>query len=75
VNVQLAPTSLNARQRLDEDLHAAAEAQDEMQRGFLLDIVVRQCASVLQLLASEDQPLLIRRNAFLVLAPNNAWLG
>ncbi|OBQ34350.1 MAG: hypothetical protein AN484_26720, partial [Aphanizomenon flos-aquae WA102] len=56
-----------ARQRLDEDLHAAAQAQHQVQRGLLLDVVVRQRAAVLQLLAREDQALLVRRDALLVL--------
>ena len=38
-----------------------------MQRGLLLDVVVRQRAAVLQLLAREDQALLVRRDALLVL--------
>ena len=38
-----------------------------MERGLLLDIVVRQRPAVLQLLAREDQPLLVRRDALLVL--------
>ena len=32
-----------------------------------MDVVIREGATVLELLASEDQTLLIRRNAFLVL--------
>jgi hypothetical protein len=56
-----------ARQRLDEDLHAAAQAQHQVQRGLLLDVVVGQRAAVLQLLAREDQALLVRRDALLVL--------
>jgi hypothetical protein len=35
--------------------------------GLLLDVVVGKSAAVLQLLASEDQALLVRRNALLVL--------
>jgi len=35
--------------------------------GFLLDIVIIQCASILKLLSGKNQTLLIRRNAFLVL--------
>jgi len=35
--------------------------------GLLLDVVVRQSASILQLLASEDQPLLIWGDSLLVL--------
>ena len=38
-----------------------------MQCGLLLDVVVLQCAAVLQLLPSEDQALLVRRDALLVL--------
>lgn len=38
-----------------------------MERRVLLDIVVTQRASVLELLATKDESLLIRRNAFLVL--------
>ena len=38
-----------------------------MKGGLLLDVVVRQGATILQLLASEDQALLVRRDAFLVL--------
>jgi hypothetical protein len=55
-----------ARQRLDEDLHTAAETEDEMEGGLLLDVVVRQGAPILKLLAREDQALLVRGNAFLV---------
>jgi len=35
--------------------------------GLLLDVVVRQGPSILKLLASKDQPLLIWGDAFLVL--------
>ncbi|KFW70321.1 hypothetical protein AS28_08317, partial [Pygoscelis adeliae] len=56
-----------ASQGLHKDLHATSQAQHKMQGGLLLDVVVRQGASVFQLLASKDQPLLIRGNAFLVL--------
>ena len=38
-----------------------------MERGLLLNVVVRQRSSVLELLASKDKTLLIRRDAFLVL--------
>ena len=38
-----------------------------MERRLLLDVVVRQRPPVLQLLAREDQPLLVRRDALLVL--------
>ena len=38
-----------------------------MKGGFFLDVVVAEGAAVFELLASEDQSLLIRRNALLVL--------
>jgi hypothetical protein len=47
----------DAQRRLN---HAAAQAQHQVQRGLLLDVVVRQRAPVLQLLAREDQALLVR---------------
>merc|ERR1712100_213935 len=53
-----------ASQGLHEDLHASSQAQDKMERRFFLDVVVGQGATVLQLLASEDQALLIWGNSF-----------
>ena len=38
-----------------------------MEGRFFLDIIVGQCTSVLKLLASKDQALLVGRNSFLVL--------
>jgi hypothetical protein len=38
-----------------------------MESRLLLNVIVRESASVLELLASEDQALLVRRNSFLVL--------
>jgi hypothetical protein len=64
-----------ACQGLDKDLHAAAEAQDKMQGRFLLDIVIGQGPPILKLLAGEDQPLLIRWDAFLVLGPSHTCVG
>ena len=46
---------------------ATAQAQHEVKRGLLLDVVVGQGAAVLQLLAGEDQALLVRGDALLVL--------
>ncbi len=48
-------------------MHAAAETQHEVQSRLLLDVVVRERATVLELLPGEDETLLIRGNAFLVL--------
>jgi hypothetical protein len=52
---------------LDEDLHTTAQAEDEVERRLLLDVVIRQGAAILELLACEDQALLVRRDALLVL--------
>lgn len=35
--------------------------------AYLLDVIIAQSAAILELLAGEDQPLLVRRDAFLVL--------
>jgi hypothetical protein len=56
-----------AGQGLDEDLHTTAETEDEMESGLLLDVVVGEGAAVLELLASEDEALLVGRDALLVL--------
>merc|ERR1711974_1447 len=56
-----------AGQSLDEDLHASSESENQMKGGLLLDVVVGESSSVLQLLSSEDQSLLIWRNSLLVL--------
>merc|ERR1712056_79532 len=56
-----------ASQGLDEDLHTSPETEDKVESGLLLDVVVGEGPAVLKLLASEDQPLLVRGDAFLVL--------
>merc|ERR1712001_128837 len=56
-----------ASQGLDEDLHTSSQSENEMEGRLLLDVVVRKSPTVFQLLSSEDQPLLVWRNAFLVL--------
>lgn len=38
-----------------------------MQSGFLLDVIVGESTSILELLSGENQTLLIGRNAFLIL--------
>ena len=70
------------RQRLNEDLHSTTQTQHQMQGAFLLDVVrfpsatrarpsldvvILQGPAILELLPCENQTLLIRRNAFLVL--------
>jgi len=56
-----------ASQGLDKDLHSATEPQNQVKSALLLDVVVGEGPTVLQLLASEDEPLLIWGNALLVL--------
>jgi hypothetical protein len=50
-------------QRLNEDLHAATQAQHQVQSAFLLNIVVRQRAAILKLLASKNETLQTRGDA------------
>jgi len=45
----------------------SSKSEDQVEGGFLLDIVVREGPSVFQLLSSEDESLLIGRDTFLVL--------
>jgi len=52
---------------LDEDLHTTSKSQDEMESGFLLDVVVRESSSIFKLLSCEDESLLIWRDTFFVL--------
>merc|ERR1719164_151932 len=56
-----------AGEGLDEDLHAAAQAEHEVERRLLLDVVIRKRAAVLELLPREDEALLVRGDALLVL--------
>jgi hypothetical protein len=48
-------------------LHTTTEAEDQVKSRLLLDVVVGKGATVLKLLAGEDQTLLVRGNALLVL--------
>merc|ERR1711874_464466 len=52
---------------LHEDLHPSAEPEDQVERTLLLDVVIRKGPPVLQLFASEDEPLLVRWDSLLVL--------
>ena len=51
-----------ASQGLDEDLHTTTETEHEMESRLLLNVVVRKGAPILELLASEDQALLVGRD-------------
>merc|ERR1719431_637891 len=52
---------------LDKDLHASSQTENKMKGALLLDVVVRQSATIFQLFTGEDQSLLIWGNSFLVL--------
>merc|ERR1711892_1660641 len=56
-----------ASEGLDEDLHTSPETENKMKSALLLDVVARQSATIFQLFAGEDQPLLIWGDSFLVL--------
>ena len=48
-------------------LASASQPQDQVQGRLLLDVVVAEGATILELLPSEDQTLLVRGDSFLVL--------
>merc|ERR1711879_1035106 len=53
---------------LTKNLHrTTTKAQDKMEGGFFLNIVIRESPAIFQLLSSEDQSLLLRRDALFVL--------
>jgi len=56
-----------ASEGLDEDLHTATKTENQVESGLLLDVIVGEGTTVLELLASKDQTLLVWRNALLVL--------
>ena len=58
---------------LDKDLHTTTKTKDQMECGFFLNVVVTQGAAVLKLFSSEDQPLLIWRDSFLILKKINEF--
>lgn len=58
---------LRQRSRLYKDLHASAQTQYQMERRLFLNVVISKSTAVLQLLASEDQALLVWGYAFLIL--------
>ena len=47
-------------------LATTTQAEHEVKGGLLLDVVVREGAAILELLAGEDQALLVRGNTLLV---------
>ncbi len=48
-------------------LSLLTQAENQVEGGLLLDVVVGESTPVLQLFAGEDQSLLIRRNPLLIL--------
>ena len=54
-------------ERLHEDLHATTEAKNKVKGRLLLDVVVGESTSVFELLAGENESLLVWGDALLVL--------
>ena len=48
------------RESLDENLHTTTETKNEVKGALLLNVVVGEGAAILELLAGEDETLLIR---------------
>ena len=46
---------------------ASPEPEDQVKGGLLLDVVVGEGPAILELLAGEDEPLLVRGDALLIL--------
>ena len=44
--------------------HTTTKAEDQMESGLLLDVVVRKGAAIFELLSSEDQALLVRGDTY-----------
>ena len=61
------PSGHPAQRLVSTSLEAAAETEHKVERRLLLDVVVRERTAVLQLLAGEDEALLVGRDALLVL--------
>ena len=55
-------------------LAAAAESENKVKGGLLLNVIIRQSPAVLQLLAREDQTLLIRGNSCTQGKEETFWL-
>merc|ERR1719333_699147 len=62
--VAVVPLGQDAQGGLDD---SSSQSEHQVEGGLLLDVVIRQSPSILQLLAGKDQPLLVRRDPFLVL--------
>jgi len=56
-----------AGEGLDEDLHTSAKSEDQVKGRLLLNVVVGEGSAVFELLAGEDEALLVWGDALLVL--------
>jgi len=54
-------------QGLHEDLHSSSEPENKVESTFLLDVVIRKCSAVFQLLTGKDQSLLVWGDSLLIL--------
>merc|ERR1712150_136308 len=54
-------------QGFDEDLHSSLKPEHQVECALFLNVIIGQSTSVLELLSSEDQPLLIWGDSLLVL--------
>jgi len=54
-------------QGLNKDLHTSSQSEDQVESGFLLNVIIGESSAVFQLFTSKDESLLIGRDAFLVL--------
>merc|ERR1739844_881377 len=52
-----------ASEGLDKDLHTSSKSEHKMKSALLPDVVVREGSSILKLLSSKDQPLLVWGNS------------
>ena len=52
---------------LNKNLHTTTETEDQVESGLLLDVVVGEGTTVLELLTGEDKTLLVGGDSFLVL--------
>ena len=55
------------REGFDENLHTTTQTEDEMESRLLLDIVVGQGTTILELLSGENETLLVGWDALLIL--------
>ena len=62
-------SSESGKRGLDTDGTSAttSESEDQVEGGLLLNVIVRESSAILELLAGEDESLLIGRDALLVL--------